>query len=73
MKRFPLWNVLIMTLSFLACSSLALAQQAGSPRMVLKEKIFDQKAVEQGAVIEHTFDVANEGDQPLQIKKVEPG
>jgi len=49
------------------------AQQAIGPRMVLKEHVFDLKEVKEGETIEHTFLVLNQGDQSLEIKKVNPG
>jgi uncharacterized repeat protein (TIGR01451 family) len=41
--------------------------------MVLEEKSVDYKQVDEGEVIQHTFNVRNEGDQVLQIKSVKPG
>jgi len=41
--------------------------------MVLPERFFDFKHVEEGKVVEHTFKVLNKGDQVLEIKKVNPG
>ena len=49
------------------------AQQAIGPRMVLEEKDFDAKQIKEGEIIGHTFIVRNTGDQPLEIKKVNPG
>jgi len=49
------------------------AQQAVGPKMVLEKKAFDAKQIKQGNTIEHTFIVRNTGDQPLEIKKVNPG
>ncbi len=49
------------------------AQQAIGPRMVLKEKCFDAKQVKEDEIIEHTFNVLNKGDRPLEIKRVRPG
>ena len=48
-------------------------QEVQGPKMVLKEKIFDSGQVLEGAVIQHTFQVLNEGDQTLLIKEVRPG
>jgi hypothetical protein len=41
--------------------------------MVLPERVFDFKDVEEGKVVEHAFRVLNKGDQPLQITNVNPG
>lgn len=49
------------------------AQQAIGPRMVLEEKDFNAKQIKEGEIIDHTFTVRNTGDQPLEIKKVNPG
>jgi hypothetical protein len=48
-------------------------QTAEGPKIVLKEKAFDFKEVMEGEIIEHSFNVFNEGDQPLEIKKVKRG
>ena len=53
--------------------SVAWAQEVIGPKMVIEEKSFDFKEVEQGRVIEHDFTVLNKGDQPLEIRKVKPG
>ncbi|MFC1867703.1 hypothetical protein ACFL0H_06175 [Thermodesulfobacteriota bacterium] len=49
------------------------AQQASGPKMVLEEKLFDAKVIKENSVIEHTFKIINQGDSPLEIKKVKPG
>lgn len=48
-------------------------QEVKGPKMVLKERVFDFKEVQEGETIEHTFLVFNQGDQPLEIKSVKPG
>lgn len=53
--------------------SLFWAEEAMGPKMILPEKVFDFKQVEKGDVIEHAFKVLNAGDQPLVIKKINPG
>jgi len=58
---------------FAFCGYSSLAQEAGGPRMVLKEWVFDFKEVKKGEIIRHTFQVLNEGDQTLEIKNVKPG
>jgi hypothetical protein len=54
-------------------SPFASAQPASGPRMVLKEKHHDFKEVNEGAVVEHSFKVRNQGDQVLEIQRVNPG
>ena len=49
------------------------AQEAIGPRMVLEEKTFELKEVDEGKTVVHTFTVLNTGDQPLVIKRVKPG
>jgi len=41
--------------------------------MVLPERAHDFGEVEEGNVAEHAFQVLNKGDQPLEIKRVNPG
>lgn len=53
--------------------TVAWAQDATGPRMVIKEKAADYQHVDEGDIIEHVFRVYNQGDQPLQIKNVKPG
>ncbi|MBA7678655.1 hypothetical protein ES703_86933 [subsurface metagenome] len=49
------------------------AQQAIGPRMVIEKPLFDAQQVKEGEIIRHSFTVLNKGDQPLQIKRVQPG
>ena len=72
MKR--LWiGICLSALCFDVHLSVAWAQKATGPRMVLKEKSVEYKEVNEGDIIEHAFTVLNEGDQPLEIKNVKPG
>lgn len=66
----------LASLGFLLCLiaySSSLAQTPSGPSMVLPEKSFDFKDVEEGKVLEHDFKVLNKGTQPLEIRKVNPG
>ena len=66
----------LASLCVLLCVALTLssaAQTPSGPSMVLPERFFDFKEVDEGKVIEHTFRVLNKGDQFLQIRKVNPG
>lgn len=54
-------------------ASFSPAKTPSGPSMVLPERFFDFKQVEEGKVLEHTFKVLNKGDQVLEIKKVNPG
>jgi len=49
------------------------AQEIKGPNMVLKEREFDFKDVKEGKIIRHTFQILNQGDETLDIKKVTPG
>jgi len=72
MKRFFTLASLGVLLSFAFVSS-SLAQVPSGPSMVLPERSFDFKDVEEGKVVEHAFKVLNKGNQPLEIKNVNPG
>ena len=48
------------------------AQAKGSPKMVLNEQLLDFKDVIEGRDIAHSFEVFNEGDEPLKIEQVKP-
>ncbi len=48
------------------------AQEKGTPKMVLKEQLIDFKDVIEGKDIAHSFEVFNEGDEPLKIEQVKP-
>ena len=69
-----LWLVRIVCIALFSLYSYsALAQEVLGPKMVLKEQEFDFKEVKEGEIIRHTFQVLNEGDAMLEIKKVSPG
>jgi hypothetical protein len=72
MKKLRI-GISLFTLCFIAHLSLAWAQEAAGPRIVIKEKAVDYPEVDEGKVLEHVFKVLNTGDQPLQIEKVKPG
>lgn len=63
----------VLLLVFISHLSFAESQKATGPKMVLEEKSVDYKQVDEGEVIQHTFNVRNDGDQVLQIKSVKPG
>jgi len=41
--------------------------------MVLPERSFDFRDVEEGKIVEHAFKVLNKGSRPLEITNVNPG
>lgn len=55
------------------CVNCSLAQDDQSPRLVVKDQVFDFKEVGQGEILVHIFKVVNTGGQLLEIKKVKPG
>ena len=72
------WKKLVFCLFFSIsliglCLATGWAQQARGPKMVLPEKLYEAQAVKQGDIVTHDFPVLNEGDQPLEIKRVQPG
>lgn len=42
------------------------------PHMVLKRQIHDFKSVLEGEILTHTFEMLNQGDEPLKIERVKP-
>ena len=58
---------------FALCGYSSLAQEARSPKMVLKEQVFDFKEVKEGDIISHSFKVFNHGNETLRILRVRPG
>jgi hypothetical protein len=53
------------------CAGTALAQ-VEAPHLVITKSEFDFGTVEQGSVVEHSFEVANSGQKPLKITKLHP-
>jgi hypothetical protein len=72
MKRVSMLALFCFLISFLF-SSPAPAQSVTGPQMVMTEKSHDFKEVDEGAVVEHSFNVTNRGNQVLEIKNVNPG
>jgi hypothetical protein len=67
----PLITIALVLTVFLW--SLSWAGEVQAPRMVLDEVQHDAGVVRQGESIEHAFEVRNEGNKPLEIRKVSPG
>ena len=72
MKVSPRWIQLVILCAVLF-GALCWAKEPSGPNMVLDETDFDAGQVLQGDRIEHAFTVRNNGDQALEIKKVNPG
>ncbi|MDZ7699204.1 MAG: hypothetical protein U5R49_20470 [Deltaproteobacteria bacterium] len=58
---------------FILWAAPSLYAGAMGPKMVVETPDFDFGTVDEGAVVEHTFNVLNQGDQALQILSVQPG
>jgi len=71
MKKL-LFSLALFGLCLCTQFSASLAQRPVGPQIYFKEKVFDFKDVDEGRVLEHTFSVANRGDQSLTIEKVSP-
>jgi hypothetical protein len=72
MKRL----ITLASLGVLLCAALftaSLAQTPSGPSMVLPERSFDFRDVEEGKIVEHAFKVLNKGNRPLEITNVNPG
>ena len=76
LKLSPLLSLLLSLIlnSSLFCvtESPAFAQAKGLPHLVLKQQIHDFKSVLEGELLVHTFELLNQGDEPLKIKEVKP-
>jgi hypothetical protein len=72
-KNRLLQTTLALSLVFTFWSHSAMTQEEQGPILVIKEDSIDLKEVKEGEVIEHTFQVLNQGDQTLEIKSVRPG
>ena len=58
---------------FFFCGLPAFAEEPVGPQMVLKESAFEEIEVREGQTIEREYTFSNQGDQPLEIKQVDPG
>ncbi len=68
-----LFLIFIGTLSVALFGGMALAQDNKGPRMTVEGREFDFKEVKEGTVLEHTFKIFNNGNEPLKIISVKPG
>ena len=64
---------LVAFVSFLCLGNWAWATEADGPKLVLQETEFDFGEVKEGTKVQHAFPVSNQGNQPLEIQKVNPG
>jgi hypothetical protein len=71
MRRFtPVFFILLAVL--LGVTSAVAQEEAAKPRAVPVEPVKDFDLVVKGEVIEHTFEIRNEGNAPLLINDVRP-
>jgi hypothetical protein len=78
LQKIKRWQKLVFCVLFSIslvslCLATGWAQQTRGPKMVLPEKLYNAQEVEEGDVVTHDFPVLNQGDQPLEIKRVQPG
>ena len=48
-------------------------QAETGPKMVVEDRIFNFGEIWEGQIVEHAFSVQNLGDQPLEIRRINPG
>jgi len=70
--RKVLVSMVVSLFLFWGAPDMLPAQEKGTPKMVLKEQLIDFKDVIEGKDIAHSFEVFNEGDEPLKIEQVKP-
>ena len=73
MRRHWLVGIVCIAVFSLYSYSAPAQEARRGPRMVLKERAFDFKEVQEGEIIRHSFHVLNQGDETLRIIKVRPG
>lgn len=76
-KRVTMKRLLLTALTIFLASAFwhgsSSAQEPGGPELILKEREFHSREVMEGEIIEHVFQVLNQGDEPLKIINVKPG
>jgi hypothetical protein len=71
LKHVPDQSAIGLVLAFLLLLALP-ALCSADPQMAFKQQIHDFKNVLEGELIEHTFEVLNQGDEDLKIERVKP-
>jgi hypothetical protein len=68
------WGILLAVWWSLAATCFAAPEEkTAGPRLVMQERFFNFKEVQEGEVVEHTFTVSNTGSETLVIEEVKPG
>lgn len=73
MKTLSISIGFLMMLYLFVNISASIAEEISGPRLVIERTEFEHVAVERGEIVEHSFQVQNQGDETLEIKKVVPG
>ncbi len=69
---FSLLCVVVPFSPTLAQESESAQSSESSPRLVIPDQLHDFGSINQGAVVEHKFEVQNKGTAPLKIRKLSP-
>ena len=72
MRKYWLIGLAIVAL-ILVYSNFALSQEDRAPKILINAHDFDFGEVKEGEIITHTYQVLNQGNEPLTIEKVKPG
>lgn len=64
---------LLTGLVLMLAATLLQADEPKGPVLVIPQDTYDAKSVDEGAVIEHTFVILNQGDEVLRVERVKPG
>jgi hypothetical protein len=70
-KKHRVFELTVLLL-LLISADFAVADKNRAPKMVIKEQEFNFGQVQQGETITHTFEVLNQGDEILTIKRINP-
>jgi len=72
MRKYWLIGLEIFALIFVY-SNFALSQEGRAPKILINAPEFYFGEVKEGEIITHTYQVLNQGNEPLAIEKVKPG
>ncbi len=62
----------LVALALVAFAGFVNAQEAKAPQTIVAASVVDVGRIAKGETIEHTFEIRNEGDAPLEITRVKP-
>ncbi len=72
MPTIPTRKTLALGLVLAALAGFVHAQEKKAPLTVVSGSVVDAGRVDRGEAVEHTFEIRNEGDAPLEIVRVKP-